>query len=123
MANIEWSYGKGPLFRNEYGDYLGDLEAGKRGRMTRLAAYGEGSDRFYMPPDILAPQRWGYNVVQLFPDEGIDEFVVEFRGLVQAESARTAPLGSLNMEPDNSQLPDSGWRWGLRLSETAAVCA
>ena len=93
LANIEWSYGKGPLFRNEYGDYVGDLEAGKRGRVTRLETHGEGSDRFYMPPDILAPQRWGYNVVQLFPDEGADEFVVEFRGLVQAESARTAPLG------------------------------
>ena len=123
LANIEWSYGKGPLFRNEYGDYVGDLEAGKRGRVTRLETHGEGSDRFYMPPDILAPQRWGYNVVQLFPDEGIDEFVVEFRGLVQAESARTAPLGSLNMEPDNSQLPDSGWRWGIAVIGRPRPCA
>ena len=87
MANIEWSYGKGPLFRNEYGDYVGDLEA-KKGvlpwRRTVKAVTDSTCHR------ILA-SALGYNVVQLFPDEGIDEFVVEFRGLVQAESARTAP--------------------------------
>ena len=64
LANIEWSYGKGPLFRNEYGDYVGDGLG--RGRCGSTGTHGENGDLgTYMPPDILAPQRWGYNVVHL----------------------------------------------------------
>ena len=121
MANVNWDYTqKGDDFRDEYGTYSGPLETGARGRLTRLEAVADGG-LHYVPPEILAPQRWGYNIVRLIPDAGSESIVVRFRGVVQTQSARTAAFGNYNMEPTEIPLPDSGWRWGLVAIESAGT--
>ncbi|MEE2785934.1 MAG: DUF6055 domain-containing protein [Myxococcota bacterium] len=113
MANVTWDYiQKGNLFRDIYGPYSGALPPGKRGRITRLKA-SEAGALHYVPPEELAPQRWGYNLVRLYPDVGAEAVTVRFRGVVQTVPARQRPFGNFNMEPSTIPQPDSGWRWGL----------
>ena len=113
MANVNWDYAqKGSIFRDSYGTYAEELDIGQRGRLTRLQAVEDGG-LHYVPPEILAPQRWGYNLVRLIPDVGSDSVVVRFRGIVQTQPARSQAFGSYNMEPTEIPVPDSGWRWGL----------
>jgi hypothetical protein len=45
-------------------------------------------------PYYWAPQRWGYNVVRLYPQAGATSVTVTFRGVTQSAA-------------------NSGWRWGL----------
>jgi len=117
MANAAWDYAqKGDLYQNAYGSYSEEeTRTGTRGRLTRLESAGDNSNNnlYYFPPEELAPQRWGYNLVRLIPDNGVDSIIVTFRGVVQKIPARTEEFGAYNKEPSEIQQPDSGWRWGL----------
>jgi len=121
MANVNWDYNqKGHVYQDGYGSYSENTNVfGNRGRLTRLESVNNNKDDMphYVPPELLAPQRWGYNIVRLIPDDSIQtsggSITVHFRGVVQSKPARTKKFGAFNHEPDEIPLPDSGWRWGL----------
>jgi hypothetical protein len=48
----------------------------------------------YVVPSLQAPQRYGYNIVRLYPDAGASSVTVTFRGVVQ-------------------QAANTDYRWGL----------
>jgi hypothetical protein len=54
----------------------------------------------YVVPTLQAPQRYGYNIVRLYPDAGAASVTVTFRGVVQAEA-------------------NSDFRWGLVATDAA----
>ena len=114
MANVGWDYTRmGDLFRDEYKNHNEmSYEEGSWGRLTRLN-HIENGEPYYAPPDYIAPQRWGYNLVQLFPESDSTSIGIEFRGVVQNESARPSPFGAFEKEPFRELSPDSGWRWGV----------
>ena len=114
MANITWDY-------DQKGDFLKDgWETpsvvspfdGLWHRMTRLNVLDADKNQ-YVSPDFISPQRWGYNVIQLFPDSGAQSIDIEFRGIVQEQSARTSPFGNFEKEPSYIPHPNSGWRYGV----------
>lgn len=123
MANVAWDYEqKGNIYRDAYKPYSEDFVSGRRGRVTRLESSGGNSNTLhYFPPEILAPQRWGYNLVRLIPVEGRDSVVLKFRGVTQNASARTKKFGNYNKEPSEMPQPDSGWRWGLVAIEASGL--
>lgn len=104
MHNVTWDYknpdggDQGEVYRSNYGALTEDpgSRTARRLRLTRLEALGNDweSDRRFVSPYYWAPQRWGYNIVRLFPEAGAEEVTVNFRGVVQ-EGA------------------DTGFRWGL----------
>ncbi len=104
MHNITWDYqnpdgtDQGAVYRQNYGNI--NAEAGsytaRRLRLTQLESLDSNfaQNRRFVSPYYWAPQRWGYNVVQLFPETGATSVKVSFRGVVQSGA-------------------NSGWRWGL----------
>lgn len=116
LYNANWDYvdpdghDQGVLYLTKYGTY--DQRQGDRAlRVTRLDPVDAAKGR-YAVPAAWAPQRWGYNIVQLVPDAGAKQITVTFKGVVQAASA-TAALPGLNNEPDSIGKPGSDWRWGV----------
>jgi hypothetical protein len=108
MHNISWDYAEpaptvsgnpsdaGAAFRASYGAITDTSKPERRLRITSLEPLDENvaEHRRFVSPYLWAPQRWGYNVVRLYPDAGASEVRVTFRGVVQAEAS-------------------SDWRWGL----------
>lgn len=104
MHNITWDYknpdgsDQGAVYRQNYGAV--NAEPGnytaRRLRLTQLESLDANfaQNRRFTSPYYWAPQRWGYNVVQLFPEAGASTITVKFRGVVQSGA-------------------NSGWRWGL----------
>ena len=132
LSNVNWDYtdpdghDEGALYRDKYGSM--DSRDGDRAlRVTALDPIDLANRRFAVPAD-WAPQRWGYNIVQLIPDAGATKIDVKFEGVVQTASA-VASLPGLQNEPASIGAPNSGWRWGVvaidasgqsRLSPTVA---
>lgn len=97
MHNVTWDYKATPdAFRNAYGNIT---QADKSERMHRLMPL-EALDtnwtgnRRFVSPNYGAPQRFGYNVVRLYPASGATTITVKFRGVNQPGS-------------------DADFRWGL----------
>jgi len=116
LHNAGWDYtnpdgsDQGAIYRRSYGDYVpGAIDHPLR--VTVLDAIDAKRRRFAVPA-AWAPQRWGYNIVRLAPDPGIDTVTVMFRGVVQTAPA-TDRLPGLADEPAAIPPPASGWRWGL----------
>src|SRR5262249_12684844 len=92
MHNVTWDYrdldgsdAGAAMSRPGYGaitDVAGHADGAPAGfrrlRVTQLDPLDMPNRRFVTPP-LWAPQRWGYNVVQLFPDAGATEVTVTFR--------------------------------------------
>lgn len=115
MHNITWDYQNPPptaqdnqsaIYRREYGDITNTARPERRRRITSLEPIAEdyAATRRFVSPYFWAPQRWGYNVVRLYPDGGAGEVKVTFRGVVQDGAA-------------------SGWRWGLVATDAALTTA
>ena len=102
MHNVTWDYvdpppettaggNQGTLFRSNAGyglitDNTSRSEHHLRSvRMEPLDA----ANRRYAVPALQAPQRWGYNLVRLYPDAGATSVTVTFRGVVQAAATPT----------------------------------
>ncbi len=110
MHNITWDYknldgsDQGAVYRQNYGST--DASAGsytqRRLRLTQLESLDSSwaQNRRFVSPYYWAPQRWGYNVIQLFPESGATSVKVSFRGVVQSGA-------------------NSGWRWGLVSTNSA----
>ncbi|MEN0036826.1 MAG: DUF6055 domain-containing protein [Cellvibrio sp.] len=104
MHNITWDYknpdgsDQGAVYRQNYGNINADAGnyTARRLRLTQLESLDANfaQNRRFVSPYYWAPQRWGYNAVQLFPEAGATSIKVSFRGVVQNGA-------------------NSGWRWGL----------
>lgn len=104
MHNVTWDYqdptpqstaggNQGALFRKNYGLVTDTSKPERRLRLVKLEPL-ELTERRFVVPKLHAPQRWGYNTVQLFPDSGTSSVSVSFRGVIQSGA-------------------DTDFRWGL----------
>jgi hypothetical protein len=116
LHNANWDYtnpdgsDQGAILRRNYGTYDQTTGPGILAA-TVLDPMDLGKRRFAVP-GMWAPQRWGYNMVKLYPDAGSRRVTVTFRGIVQHASA-VATLPGLADEPETIPAPSSDWRWGL----------
>lgn len=116
LHNVNWDYidpdgrDQGAVYRKAYGGY----QPQGRDRLLRTTVLDpiDKVERRFVVPDGWAPQRWGYNIVQLIPDAGAKQVSVGFQGVVQSASA-AASLPGGPAEPKTITPPASGWRWGL----------
>jgi hypothetical protein len=108
MHNVTWDYrnppptsggNQGATYRSSYGAITDTSKAERRLRLTRLDPL-DAPNRRYVVPSLQAPQRWGYNVVRLWPDAGATTVTVTFRGVIQSAA-------------------NSDWRWGLVATDSA----
>jgi hypothetical protein len=114
LHNVTWDYQdpdgheQGATYRAAYGAASDDPGArtARRLRLTRLEPLDDDwpTTRRFAAPYAWAPQRWGYNVVELVPEAGAEEVRVSFRGVTQAGA-------------------DSGWRYGLVATDAALTTA
>jgi hypothetical protein len=97
MHNIAWDYKvSGTAFRKTFGPITDKSVPERRLRITELEPLdpADTSNRRFYSPYLWAPQRWGYNVVRLYPDPTASSVTITFRGVVQ-------------------QGANSDWRWGV----------
>jgi len=107
MHNITWDYqdptpessaggNQGALFRKSYGLVTDTSQNTRRLRLTKAEPLDSdyANNRRFMTPFSWAPQRFGYNIIRLYPDSGAMSVTVTFRGVTSAPAS-----------------PD--WRWGL----------
>ncbi len=110
MHNVTWDYQDPPpesttgmnqskLFRTSYGGITDTSKPERRLRTTRLEVLDAASHR-YVVPALQAPQRYGYNIVRLYPDAGAQNVTVTFRGVVQPAA-------------------NTDFRWGLVATDSA----
>lgn len=117
MHNVTWDYknppnagnnDQGAVYRSNYGLTSDDpgTRTARRLRRTRLEALSGTwqTDRRFVSPYYWAPQRWGYNVIRLFPESGKTDVTVHFRGVTQSGA-------------------NSEWRWGLVATNAAHTSA
>jgi hypothetical protein len=113
MHNITWDYvdpapqatggmNLGAVFRSSYGPPTDTSKPERRLRLARLEQMDAAARRYAVHP-LQAPQRWGYDVVRLFPDPGASAVTVTFRGVLQGAAAHT------------------DFRWGLVATDAAAT--
>jgi hypothetical protein len=137
-ATLEYAPEKKSLYKKSYGDYefrtRRDASWGdnyrRHTRVTMLnkmecAAGEECADR-YISPSYWAPQRWGYNLVRIYP-ETAGKVTIKFRGIVQEKPTvsgykcfgdntdyyKGKTYNWCNYAPDKLLDPKSGWTVGL----------
>ena len=137
-ATLEYAPVKKSLYKKSYGDYefktRRDASWGdnyrRHTRVTMLnkmecAAGEECADR-YISPSYWAPQRWGYNLVRIYP-ETAGKVTIKFRGIVQDKPTvsgykcfgdntdyyKGKTYNWCNYAPDKLPDPKSGWTVGL----------
>jgi hypothetical protein len=89
MHNVTWDYKATPgAFRTTYGDITKTDKAERMRRLMPLEALDSSwaTDRRFVSPFYGAPQRFGYNVVRLYPESGASTVTVTFRGINQTGS-------------------------------------
>lgn len=118
LHNITWDYKNpeptlpgdttdpGANFRASYGPITDTSRSERRLRITRLEPLDSdwATHRRFQSPYLWAPQRFGYNVVRVIPDQGATSVSVTFRGVVQSGA-------------------NSDWRWGLVATNAALTSA
>ena len=112
MHNATWDYPNGAVYRQRFGPYE-DRAGMRRPRVTILQEL-DLSQRRFVVPEFWAPQRWGYNLVRLVPDNPGQSSVVTvtLRGVVQTAPASTN-FGAFARQPATIPPPSSDWRWGV----------
>ena len=137
-ATLEYAPAKKSLYKKSYGDYefktRRDASWGdnylRHTRVTMLnkmecAAGEECADR-YISPSYWAPQRWGYNLVRIYP-ETAGKVTIKFRRIVQEKPTvsgykcfgdntdyyKGKTYNWCNYAPDKLPDPASGWTVGL----------
>ena len=110
MHNVTWDYqnppptsggNQGSTYRSSYGAITNRSSPERRLRLTQLDPIDLAGRRF-ATPSAWAPQRWGYNVVRLYPDTGATSVTVTFRGVTGG---------------------NNGWRWGLVATDSGITTA
>ena len=117
MKNVIYDYARKAAFRGAY-NASGVSERHRRHRFTYLAALDstDGANRRFASPFHFAPQRYGFNIIRLYPDAAAGSVTVRFRGSVQERNNITNYTKKLSWEPDAAYLhdnPGSDWRYGL----------
>lgn len=105
--NVVWDYKTTPAaFRNSYGNITLTDKAERMRRLMPLEALDGNwaTNRRFASPFHGAPQRFGYNVVRLYPVNGATTVTVKFRGVNQAGA-------------------DADFRWGLVATNTQFTSA
>ena len=138
-ATLEYTPAKKKLYSAAWGDYefktrrtssgWGDLYR-RHPRVTMLnkmvCAAGEECATRYISPSYWAPQRWGYNLVRIYPEKA-GKVTVKFRGIVQDKPTvvgytcfgdntdyyKGKTYKWCNYAPDALPDPASGWTVGL----------
>lgn len=111
LHNVAWDYqDAGANFERGYGNYSRE-DAARRFRVTRLLPTSVPQQ--YQVPHYWAPQRWGYNLVQLLPDSSAERVTIAFDGVVQQASAIDSFRSGFSLQPDSPNSPDSAWRWSV----------
>ena len=113
MHNVTWDYqnvapqstvgqNQGALFRSKYGLVTDTSRPERLLRLTELESLDGNwaTNRRFVSPYFWAPQRWGYNIIRLYPDPGATSVTVTFRGVIQTEA-------------------NSDFRWGLVATDAA----
>ena len=148
-ATVEYAPAKKTLYKKSWGDYefatrrdasgwgdnyrrharvtmlnkMGCENAG--GSDANVAGSGKCADR-YISPSYWAPQRWGYNLVRIYPEKA-GKVTVKFRGIVQDKPTvngytcfgdntdyyKGKTYKWCNYAPDKLPNPASGWTVGL----------
>ena len=88
-ATFEYAPEKKKLYSKSWGNYefstrRNTSNTARHMRVTmlnRMDSASGGPDR-YIVPNYWAPQRWGYNIVRIYPDSA-GKVTVKFRGIVQ----------------------------------------
>ena len=140
QATYEYAPAKKKLYKKAWGDYEFSTRRSigvgypysNHARITMLnkmecdsTVAGDCPDR-YISPSYWAPQRWGYNLVRLYPDSA-GKVTVKFRGIVQDKKTvngytcfgdnTDVYMGKTykwcNYAPDALPDPASGWTVGL----------
>lgn len=130
QATLEYEPKHKEIYRAKWGDYefstrRGDgyeRPYGAHARVTMLNRIDSVENR-YISPSYWAPQRWGYNLVRIFPDT-VGRVKVRFRGIVQEEKTvngyncyELACITNNSVwcrySPSVIPNPASGWRVGL----------
>lgn len=107
MHNVVWDYKATPgAFRSSFGNIASTSAPERLRRLMPLETLDDNwaSNRRFVSPFYGAPQRFGYNVVRLYPDAGASTVGVKFRGVVQAAA-------------------NSDFRWGLVATNAAFTTA
>jgi hypothetical protein len=117
MHNVTWDYqdpapestagaNQGKLFRSKYGLITDASQNMRRLRLTKVEPLDTdyATNRRFLSPYYWAPQRFGYNVIRLFPEAGATSVTVTFRGVTSAPAS-----------------PD--WRWGLVATDAGITTA
>ena len=130
-ATVEYAPAKKTLYKKSWGDYefatrrdasWGDLYR-RHSRVTMLNKMENGR---YISPSYWAPQRWGYNLVRIYPEKA-GKVTVKFRGIVQEKPTvngytcfgdntdhyKGRTYNWCNYAPDKLPDPASGWTVGL----------
>ena len=115
--NITWDYqdpapestaggNQGALYRKNYGLVTDTSQNIRRLRLTKAEPLDTdyATNRRFMSPSSWSPQRYGYNVVRLYPDAGAASVTVTFRGVIGSPAS-----------------PD--WRWGLVATDSGVAKA
>lgn len=138
-ATLEYAPAKKALYKKSWGDYefatrrtasgWGDLYR-RHPRVTMLnkmeCEAGKECADHYISPSYWAPQRWGYNLVRIYPDSA-GKVTIKFRGIVQDKPAvsgypcfgdntdyyKGKTYKWCNYAPDKLPDPASGWTVGL----------
>ena len=107
MHNVVWDYKATPeAFRSTYGNITMADRAERMRRLMPLEALDANwaANHRFASPFYGAPQRFGYNVVRLYPVAGATSVTVKFRGIDQPGS-------------------DADFRWGLVATDTQFTSA
>lgn len=105
--NVVWDYKATPAaFRTNYGNITSADKAERMRRLMPLEALDNNwaANRRFASPFYGAPQRFGYNVVRLYPVNGATTVTVKFRGVNQSGS-------------------DADFRWALVATNTQFTSA
>ena len=133
QATYEYAPAKKALYKKAWGDYEFSTRRSvgvgypysSHARVTMMNKM-EGEDNRYISPSYWAPQRWGYNLVRIYPDKA-GKVKVKFRGIVQDKKTVNGYqcfgdnddyyMGKkyhwCNYAPDALPDPASGWTVGL----------
>ncbi|HEY5962236.1 MAG TPA: DUF6055 domain-containing protein [Polyangiaceae bacterium] len=117
MHNVTWDYqdpepqstagkNQGALYRSKYGITTDTSQTIRRLRTTKVEPLDAdyATHRRFTSPFDWAPQRYGYNVVRLYPEANATAVTVTFRGVTAAPAS-----------------PD--WRWGLVATDSGLTTA
>src|SRR5262249_48751735 len=94
LHNVTWDYqdpapestaggNQGALFRSNYGLVSDTSKSERRLRLVKLEPLEPPNPPLVVPAPH-APQRWGYDIVRLYPDSVAASVTVTFRGVIQA---------------------------------------